>query len=204
MSEKFLNRLILRVAHQNPHFRSSLIQEMSRSASHRKEALRMKQFERMMGLGGSFGIISAYSSRSKKENQTRHGQLMADLQQLGFRPVQLRGSWEGVTERSMLIKNIPPGVLFELGRKYGQDAVIYKSKDGVLGMYHTKGAPKAEIAVDPQGEPAFEAAADKSLYSKSRGLSFGFGFLWGKDVPWDGHTPIGRKQMRQFVSEQFG
>ncbi len=103
----------------------------------------------------------------------------------------------------MLIKNIPPGVLFELGRKYGQDAVIYKSKDGVLGMYHTKGAPKAEIAVDPQGEPAFEAAADKSLYSKSRGLSFGFGFLWGKDVPWDGHTPIGRKQMRQFVSEQF-
>lgn len=169
----------------------------------RREALRKKQLKKLMEAGGSFGIISAYQSGSKRQNQERHGELMRDLQRLGLRPIPLRGSWEGVTEKSVLVPRIDPKDLFELGRRYGQDAVIHKSRDGVLGMYHTKGEPRAEIAVDPKGDPAFEVKPDKSLYSKARGLSFEFGFLWGNEVPWDGESPISRGQMRSFVKEHF-
>lgn len=195
---------ILRLAIERPEFRRPLRPVLRKIASMRREALRKKQLKRLMDTGASFGIISAYQEGSKKENQRRHGQLMRDLQKLGVKPIPLRGSWEGVTEKSVLVPRIDPEDLFDLGRKYNQDAVIHKSRDGVLGMYHTKGPPKAEIAVDPEGDPAFRAREDKSLYSKARGLSFEFGFLWGKDVPWDGEDPISRSEMKEFVRKHFG
>jgi hypothetical protein len=194
---------IVRLAHQNPEYRSALAPVLRKIASMRREALRKKQLKKLMEAGGTFGIISAYQSGSKRQNQERHGELMRDLQRLGHRPIPLRGSWEGVTEKSVLVPRIDPKDLFELGRKYGQDAVIHKSKDGVLGMYHTKGDPKAEVAVDPKGDPAFQVSTDKDLYSKSRGLSFEFGFLWGDDVPWDGERPISKDEVKDFVQEKF-
>ncbi len=157
-----------------------------------------------MEVGGSFGILSAYTTGPKSANKVRHGELVADLQKRGYsRVVPLKGSWEGVTERSILIPNIAPAVLFDLGRKFGQDAVIYKSKDGVVGLYYTKGPLRAEVAVNPQGDPVFEMAKDPSMYTKARGLSFQFGFLWGKNVRWDGAHPIARKQVRQFLVDQL-
>jgi hypothetical protein len=196
---------LIRLAHTSPSHRATLAPVLREiAASLEKEALRKRNLQKMLERGGTFGIISAYQGgSSKKKNQERHGELMADLQRLGYRPVPLRGSWEGVTEKSMLIPDIRPEHLFELGRKYGQDAVIHKSKDGVLGMYHTKGEPKAQIAVDPKADPAFAISTNKDLYSKARGLSFEFGFLWGDDVPWDGHRPVSRKDMRKFVREKF-
>lgn len=199
-----LSHSIIRLAHSRREFRASLEPVLRKIATMRREALRKKQLQKMMGTGASFGVISAYQERGKKQNQQRHGELMRDLQRLGYRPIPLRGSWEGVTEKSMLVPRIDPEDLFELGRKYEQDAVIHKSKDGVLGMYHTKGEPRAEMAVDPKGDPAFEVAADRGLYSKARGLSFEFGFLWGDEVPWDGESPISRGDMKEFVRGRFG
>jgi hypothetical protein len=195
---------LIRLAHSSPAHRPVLAPVLREiAASLKKEALRKKQLSKMLEQGGTFGVISAYQGgSSKKKNQERHGDLMADLQRLGYHPETLRGSWEGVTEKSVLVPGIRPEHLFELGRKYGQDAVIHKSKDGVLGMYHTKGEPKAQIAVDPKSDPAFDISTDKELYSKARGLSFEFGFLWGTDVPWDGKTPVARKGMREFVREK--
>ena len=194
---------LVRLAHARPEFRGSLEPVLRKIAAMRREALRKKRLKKMMETGATFGVISAYQEGSKKQNQERHGQLMRDLQKAGYRPIPLRGSWEGVTEKSVLVPRIDPKVLFELGRKYQQDAVIHKSKDGVLGMYHTKGEPRAEMAVDPKGDPAFEVETDKSLYSKARGLSFEFGFLWGDEVPWDGKKPISRDKMKEFVQEHF-
>lgn len=169
-------------------------------------ALRVRQLQNLLSVGKdrTFGIISAYrGDLSKSVNQARHGQLIADLQRAGYRRITpLKGKWEGVSEKAVLIPNIAPGVLFELGKKFKQDSVIYKSADGVLGMYYTTGAPKAEVAVNPEGDAAFDIATDDQLYSKARGLSFEFGFLWGQDMPWDGSTPITRKQLRQFVKHQ--
>lgn len=175
-----------------------------RVASRYKIALRQKALLKMLSLGGTFGVLSAYSTGSKKQNKIRHGDLIADLQRLGYRKVTpLKGSWEGVTEKSVLVPRMKPNDLFRLGRAYEQDAVIYKSGDGVIGMYHTKGAPKAEVAVDPKGDAAFEVATDPSLYSKARGLSFEFGFLWDQGIPWDGRRPITREQVREHFESQL-
>lgn len=196
----------LLLAGQSARYRHELqpvLREIRRSAAMTREALRQKQFLRMMGQGGSFGVISAYGKGSKRQNQIRHGELIADLSRLGARWTPLRGSWDGVTEKSVLVRDIDPEELFFLGRKYHQEAVIYKSRDGVVGMYYTRGFPRAEIAVDPQGDPVFEAAADEHLFSKARGLSFSLGFLWGRMLPWDGLAPVSRKQMRRFVQKEF-
>jgi len=145
-----------------------------------------------MGQGGSFGIISAYGPGPKSENKRRHGELIADLQRLGYRKFSdLKGSWEGVSEKSLIIPDIKPEHLFELGRKYGQDSVIYKSRKGVVGMYYPK-AKKVTLAMDPKGDPAFESALDKGQYSKERNWSFSLGFVWGKDIPWDGKSVLGK------------
>jgi hypothetical protein len=162
-----------------------------RHAALRKEALRQRAFLALMGKGGTFGIVSAYTTVSKKENKDRHGLLIGDLQRMGYRKTTtVKGKWEGVSEKAVLIPNIKPAHLFELGVKYGQDATIYKSRKGVVGMYYPKGK-YAEVAVDTSGNPAFEMAEGDELYSRDRNWSFELGFAWGKHIPWDGRSPIG-------------
>ena len=171
---------------------------LNRKSALRKLALKQNQFKKMMATGGTFGVISAYGPLHKHENQQRHGQLIADLQKLGYRAKPLKGQWEGVGEKSVLVRGINPEVLFKLGVKYGQDATIYKSKDGVVGMYYPKGG-YAEIAVDPDNNPAFEMASGGELFTKDRNWSFEFGFLWGKHVPWDKKHPIGAKTVKNLI-----
>ena len=174
-----------------------------------KYALRQKQLLQMLqkGKGRTFGVISAYTGTSKHENQQRHGQLMADLQKLGYRKLHtLKAKWQGESgnykEKSFLIPNIRPEQLFSLGEKYGQDATIYKGADGIIGMYYPGGS-YAEIAVDPSADPAFQAAEDTGLFSKvRRDWSFEFGFLWGKHVPWNGKQPITRKAVRAWIEQE--
>lgn len=159
-----------------------------------KIALKQKTFQKLLSKGGSFGIISAYVQAPKKENQIRHGMLIADLQKLGYRKIQnLRGQWEGVSEKSLLIPNIKPKDLFVLGRKYKQEAVIYKSADGVVGMYYPSG--HAEVAVDSEGLPQYEIQKGKGLFSKTRNWSFSLGFLWGQRIPWNGRSVVSKDKV---------
>ena len=173
-----------------------------------KLALRTEAFKHIMEQGGNLGILSAYGGddrkgedkRTKSENKERHGQLLADLQKMGYHKMEtMKGSWEGVAEKAVMVPNMKPEDLFSLGRKYKQDSVIYKSKDGVVGMYYPA-SKKAEVAVDPKGDPAYSMAKDKSEYSKvHRNWSFTFGFLWGKDIPWDGHSVISHEDVQKHL-----
>lgn len=163
---------------------------LKRTAFLEKTALRQAQLKKMMGIRGTFGIISAYSTGSKSQNKQRHGMLLSDLQALGYRWTDLKGSWDGKSEKSVLVPGIKPQELFSLGRKYGQDAVICKTTEGILGMYNLK-TKTVEVAVNPEDMgPAFEVAVNDSLYSKTRGLSFSVNFLWGHSIPWNGGSPL--------------
>lgn len=188
---------LVRLAYQQPALRPTLL-PLLKTASLKKEArLRLKTLEVLMDKGKQFGVLSAYGTGSKSENQSRHIQLVRDLQIMGYRRYEtIKGSWEGVSEKSIMVPNMKFSDLVALGRKYTQDSVIYKSPDGVIGMYYpSKGY--AEVAVDPDtatGE--IEVHPDTDLYSKGRGVSFEFNFLWGQHVPWDGSKPLTKKHVR--------
>lgn len=174
---------------------------LSRQASIDKLALRQKTLMTLMQQGGTFGILSAYTKASKHDNQTRHGQLVADLQKMGYhRWTPLKGEYQGVAEKSILIPRMGPQDLFTLARKYGQDSTIYKSPDGVIGLYYTdKGY--AEVAVDADAAPAMQLHdKDNELISKPhRDWSFQFGFLWDQHVPWDGRNPVTLQEIARAI-----
>jgi hypothetical protein len=165
-----------------------------------KVALRLKQMEKMMGLGKAFGVLSAYGKGSKKENKTRHGELYAQLQRMGYRTHPLKGSWEGMAEKSVLVPNMKFKDLVRLGREFDQVSVIYKDKSGVIGMYYLR-SNEVEFAVREDGSIAAAWEANKELYSKARGLSFEFGFLWGQKIPWNGSSPYTRKGLTKLLEK---
>lgn len=168
-----------------------------------KTAIRVNQIEKMLSKGGRFGVLSAYGPGSKSENKARHGELVRDLQMAGYRFHDFRGSWEGVAEKSLLVPDMDWKDLLRLGRKYDQISLIYKSKDGVLGMYYPKKG-YAEVAVDVNTlSPSAQVSMKEDLYSKGRGVSFEFNFAWEKFVPWDGRTPLQAREVSQLVEKGF-
>lgn len=164
-----------------------------------KIALRLRQFEALMGMGKKFGVLSAYGPGPKSENQRRNGELFKELQKRGYRKIiPLRGSWEGVAEKSVLVPRMAWKDLLDLGKQFQQDSVIYKDPSGVIGMYYQKDGT-AEFAVTEDGNIAAVWDANKDHYSKARGISFGFGFLWGQKVPWNGSSPYTRKGLTRLL-----
>lgn len=178
-----------------------VLRDDGRRTAREKMALRVRQFQKLLSKGKQFGVLSAYGPTSKKQNKLRHGELYADLQRAGYRPVSLKGKWEGITEKSVLVPGMEFRDLVRLGKKFKQEAVIYKDPTGTIGMYYLDDGV-AEIAVEPDGDLAAEIAADPSLYSKARGISFEFGFLWGQKVPWDGTKPFTKADVEEMVKSQ--
>ena len=75
-----------------------------------KVALRLKQFEAMIKMGRKFGVLSAYGPGTKSENKQRNVDLYKELQKRGYKKIiPLRGKWQGVPEKSVLV----PGMSFQ-------------------------------------------------------------------------------------------
>jgi len=197
---KDLRTRLIKAAWDNPEIRPDILRLLQADQS--KIALRLKEMQKLLSKGHQFGVLSAYGPMSKSQNKQRNVQLHRDLAKRGYNKVEtLRGKWEGVSEKSVLVPGIAWKDLLKLGKKYDQDAVIYKSPDGVIGMYYQK-AGKAEFAMKPDGDMAVALSTGKDLYSKARGISFEFGVLWGQGVPWDRSTPFSKEDVRQMVLPQ--
>ena len=164
-----------------------------------KQAIKQDFFKKLLALGGSFGVVSAYRPRPKHLNQQKHGELIGELQRRGYRRVfPLRGIWEGVAEQSVVVPGIHPGDLFEIGWMFEQDSVIYKSPDDVVGMYNLKEF-FVEVAADTSGNPAFKMAPGRQEWSKDRNWSFTLNFLWGQKIPWNGHSVMTQKTVQELL-----
>ena len=159
-------------------------------------AFGVNDLDQLSKMGRSFGVISAYrSGLSKAENQKRHGELMADLQKLGFHKLTpLKSQWEDMStkvtkhEKSILIPNISFEALHKLGKKYDQDAVLFKDPSGSVGIYFKDGT--ATMAFDPKGDPSIsESTNPKGDFSRGRGLSFGLRLVEDKTFHY-GDKPI--------------
>lgn len=169
--------------------RRTILSYIVRSAGTVRVALRLRELQHLLEAGRQFGVLSAYGPFPKSVNQTRNGELVGELQSRGYRQSHpLKGSWEGVAEKSVIVPGMAFTDLVELGRRFNQDSVIYKDPSGVIGMYFLKEG-KVTFAVDETGSMAVQMAVGDKLYSKARGISFEFGFVWGQKQPWNGSSP---------------
>jgi len=185
------------------------------AAFEREADVSKRLVNRLMAEGHSFGNVSAHRpDQSRRRNKEAMLRLQRELQRRGYRPVSTYSTWtddktgKQYQERSFLVPDARPEDMFELGRMFQQDSVIYKSRAGALGMYYTGRNPRALLAQDEQGRPSFDVQPIKApkkekgpgprgkereqeeLFSRSRGLNFTFDFDWGAEHPWDGRTPI--------------
>lgn len=197
---------IIRLAHACPEFRDNLqpllyvIAAKKGETSGAERQNEQKEFSKLLSYGPKFGVVSAHQGASGTKNKILHAQLIADLNRLGYRKVSpLREKWSLLPEDSILIQNIRPEDLFQLGRKYKQEFVVFTNEPSMVGFYYTQGDPKARIIVDPQGDTTFRSLADMTPYSRARGLDLDFGLLWSKEFPWDGHGALSRKQVRTML-----
>jgi hypothetical protein len=157
-----------------------------------REAFGVTDLEKLSKMGRSFGVISAYRSNlSKKKNQQRHGELMADLQKAGHRPHAFKSQWEdmatGVThkEKSLFVPGIDFRTLHELGQKYEQDAILFKDRSGSIGVYFKDNT--AVMAFNDEGKMDVTKSTDPGKeYSRGRGVSFGLRLVEDKKFPFHG------------------
>lgn len=172
-----------------------------------KQALSVNELNKLLSIGGTFGIMSPYISTAKIENKSRLTKLVQQLQDFGCSFEFIKGQWfdsagKSSTEKSLIIKDIDPAFLFFLGQEYEQDAVIYKNSDGLIGMYYLK-QPGVEVAIDELGQQKIKYSLSKDLWSKTQGISFEFDFLWGQKLPWDGATPLTLKDIKNHIESNY-
>jgi len=185
--------------------RPIILRVARRFASYRRfYAFGVNDLNKLSRMGRSFGVISAYRTELKKhENQARHGQLTAELQKDGYHFDDFKAPWKdeatGLTkkEKSIIVPNIDFDRLFDLCKKYKQDAVIYKDPSGSVGIYGKNG--KATMAYDPKGEMAITKSLDRNQdYSRGRSLSFGLQLV---DKEFEHHgKPITREDIIEAIS----
>ena len=193
--------VLSRTASSNP-FLSRTVP--NKTAAQIRVALRLSNLSALMEEGQKFGVLAAYQPQSKSLNKVAHEKLLRSLREDGYKPELLRGKWEGVAEQSLIVPNMKWADLLELGRMFNQISVIFKSEDGIIGMYYLRDG-YAEVAVDMETfEGAIKVSPDKKeLWSKSRGLSFEFDFAWGKHIPWDGVKPISKGTVQSLAESGF-
>ena len=147
-------------------------------------AFGLTDLAKLMKKGRRFGVMSAYRANlSKRDNQERHGQLVADLQRMGLRGLhEMKSQWQDMAtnvvhkEKSLFIPRISLKLLCELGMKYEQDAVLYKDPSETIGVYDKHGV--ATMAFDPEGNVALQQSLDRTdEYSRGRSMSFGLALV---------------------------
>lgn len=170
------------------------------------KAFGVNDLNKLMSRGRQFGVISAYrSGLSKSENQKRHGELLRDLQKMGYKGTEsMKSSWEDMDtkvthkEKSIYVPHIKFEDLHELGKKYEQDAVLYKDPSDSIGVYFKDNT--ALMAFDEKGDRAIDKSTDRNEgYSKGRGLSFGLRIVDWK-FKYDG-KPITPKEIKKELGE---
>lgn len=205
-----LSSQIVRLAHSHPKFRSelqSLLHVIAakkvefENAVHRRSE--QKELSKLLSFGPRFGVLSANEGKDDIQNRVRRAKLLGDLARLGYRKVSpLRGKWDCLSEDSLLIQNIRPGDLFQLGHKYDQPFVVLADEPGLVGFYYLTDDLKTRIIVNPKGDAMFRSLTDSVPHASTRDLDVGFGFLWSQEFPWDGRTPLTRQRIRTELKSQ--
>jgi hypothetical protein len=129
-------------------------------------------------LTGSWSIITAGAPQHAVAAKGGNDGLRRWLLLAGYRPVSLRGVYQGTPDGlSFLVPDLPPMEALELGRMYGQDAVI---TGGVMASCATgAGVPwTGEVLTGPEA-----LASDYHSIVDGTDLAFSLVFDWEREVP---------------------
>lgn len=179
----------------------------------------MREMERWNASDRPYALLSAVQGGSLSERKARHAELLQELQRLGLKHEDVRGQWEEASsgkmraEPSLWIKDIDLETALALGRKFDQDAVIWKSPEGVVGMYDLRsntvrvpskdGAPAfgaESVSVGPKGPKVDRLPNPSDQFARGKSMSFGVNYDFGDEksvLPWDGKSPVSRGQVEQ-------
>ena len=188
--------------------------------------LGVRELRRWLNGPGEFAVISAYKQQPKSQNQRAHGDLMGELQRRGYSPSQirpLRGQYftpQGAmkAEQSFLILGMPYAEAIDLGRELGQESVIYKSPEGVVGAYYTDGSGRVnlalangDLALGDAGTAIRERApkperrgppSPADPWSKARSIGFEFPIDWSRAFQSDPTRPLSLDEARRQLHAQ--
>lgn len=167
--------------------------EARRTAERHLEAFGVKDLAHLNAMGRRFAVISGYRAElHKHENQQRHGDMMGDLQRMGYRNlVPMKSAWEDMAtgvvhrEKSVLVAGMSFSDATHLMKEYKQDAVLYKDPSGTIGIYFNDGT--ALMAFEPTKQDlAVLMSESKGEYSKGRSFSFGLQLVDDRKFHWSG------------------
>jgi broad specificity phosphatase PhoE/uncharacterized protein YecE (DUF72 family) len=78
------------------------------------------------------GIVSAFlDGLTPEQNESRLEQLKNKVSSLGYKFEIMDGSWKGVPEKSLLIKNVPEDVMEGLAKEFGQEAFASRTAEEI-------------------------------------------------------------------------
>lgn len=186
----------------------------------KRDPIGMKELRRWLSEGNEFAVLSAARyDKTKSENKQRHHELLLDLQRMGYSDVrQVRGQYFDderggamVAESSVLIPGMTLEDALEVGKKYEQHSIIYKSPDGVIGGYHTDSdivnlAPveldsevsprRPKVTIDKDvwldaewaGQEKVQQPSGEDHWSKSRSVTFTFPIDWDMQYHYPGRA----------------
>ncbi len=179
----------------------------------------MREMERWNASDRPYALLSAVQGGSLSERKARHAELLQELQRLGLKHEDVRGQWEEASsgkmraEPSLWVKDIDLETALALGRKFDQDAVIWKSPEGVVGMYDLRsntvrvpskdGAPAfgaESVSVGPKGPKVDGLPNPSDQFARGKSMSFGVNYDFDDEksvLPWDGKSPVSRGQVEQ-------
>lgn len=189
-----------------------------------------REMSRWMSSPDPVAVLSAARGVSGKDDKRRMQMLRRDLQELEVHPrdvKSLRGQWWSDAEQrmrpepSIAVRGLDFNDALELAKRYGQDAFIHKSGEGVVGMYEgyrdedegglrvvvpsREGSPVfgADALVSQPRKPKTErrgppAEPPEELFSGSRSNTFEITYDWEdprREVALEQPMPATREQV---------
>lgn len=141
---------------------------------------------------GTFGLMSGEKPMHQAGVDATHENLTTELRRLGLHFEETHGRYEQ-PERSVIVHAPTRDQMFALGKRFGQDSVVY-SRGGQHELLYTNGPHEGKSRLVAPGAPAIEhfgeAPPDYYTHLPGRGY-FRINFDWDRDPQHQGPAPAG-------------
>jgi len=135
--------------------------------------------------GTQYAVLTAENpgnqQASAKENAKKNKELMEELKKAGYKPIPVKGNYNGKSESSFIIPGMTEAEALAIGKKYGQESVI--TTKGMIFQDGTMHKAEPTINFDPNKE------ADYSIINLGgKEVKFSLEFDWINKIPTESYS----------------